>query len=278
MVEFEKMAGEAVYLVEPGVEFSLVYQYSAAGSLRIITGLRGLVSKERLTTLAVIIATTLVNNGVSHFQGKAMDEIVETVAGEEAKLTNEDIKRIAEAVKNVERSKTVTNPRREFYRAVEPDTAITGIGATPDQIAKPPKVIIPRSEFKGLSGNDSDNGNLKDPEQRVHTERLELVLVQPPLIESNRQWRFVSNGNEFGAKMLDETFKKQVLEGATDLKLAGGVILDVTLETTQDNNAGVWYNKSHSIAKVHKWRQNTEQAELLLSHPSNSEDQDHQDN
>ena len=120
MVEFEKMAGEAVYLVEPGVEFSVVYQYSAAGSLRIIAALRGLISKERLKTLAIIITTTLVNNGVSHFQGKAMDEAVQAVAGEEAKLSDEDIKRIVEAVKKIERSETVKKPRREFYRAVEP--------------------------------------------------------------------------------------------------------------------------------------------------------------
>ena len=40
--------------------------------------------------------------------------------------------------------------------------------------------------------------------------------------------------------MLDDNFKQQVLEGTTDLKLAGGVILDVTLET---KNCGC-FNKS----------------------------------
>ncbi len=150
MVQFEKMAGEAVYLMEPGVEFSLVYQYSAPGSLRIVAGLRGLVTKERLSALALIIVTTLVNNGVSHFQGKAMDEAIKAVAGEEASsLTDEDIAQIAEAVRNIERSSTVTTPRREFYRAVEPDPTITGVGAAPNEVAQPPALIVPREEFEG---------------------------------------------------------------------------------------------------------------------------------
>ncbi len=106
------------------------------------------------------------------------------------------------------------------------------------------------------------------------SERIEVVLVQGPLIESNRKWRFFWNGREEGAKMLDESFKLQILEGTTDLKLAGGVILDVTLETKQEHIDGLWHNKSFAIAEVHGWRQNPEQAEMLLSHGSDDDDQD----
>ncbi|WP_170761949.1 hypothetical protein [Ruegeria lacuscaerulensis] len=277
MVQFERMAGETVFLMEPGIEFSLVYQYSAPGSLRIIAGLRGLVTKERLSTLAIIIATTLVNNGLSHIQGKAMDEAIRAVAGAEANtLTDEDIKRIAEAVRSVERSETVTQPRREFYRAVEPDKAITGIGAAPSEKAAPPAVVVPRAEFNDRAGPAIETLIEEIESQRVVSERTEVVLVQPPLIESNRQWRFFWNGQEKGAKMLDEHFKQQVLEGTTDLKLAGGVILDVTLETTQVKRGGLWHNNSFAVVQVHGWRQNAEQAELLLSHGSDDDDQNDQ--
>lgn len=276
MVAFEKMAGEAVFLVEPGVEFSMVYQYSAPGSLRIIAGLRGLVTKERLTWLAIIITTTLINNGVGHFQGKAMDEAVKAIVGEEATLTDEDIERIVEAVRSVERSETVTKPRREFYRAVEPDEAITGVGVAPSAKAEPPAVIVPRAEFVDRADGNTDAALTIQSEPRTLSERIEVVLVSPPLIESNRQWRFFWSGKENGAKMLDDNFKLQVLEGTTDLKLAGGVILDVTLETTQVNKGGLWHNKSFAIAEVHGWRQNPEQAEMLLSHGSDDDDQNDQ--
>lgn len=263
--------------MEPGVEFSLVYQYSAPGSLRIIAGLRGLVTKERLSTLAVIIATTLVNNGFSHFQGKAMDEAIKAVAGEQAvTLTDEDIERIAEAVRSIERSETVTAPRREFYRAVEPDQAIIGVGAAPNEEDEPPAVIVPRSDFSGRTGAVIEATTDGGPEPRVLSENVEVVLANAPLIESKAKWRIFSNGHQISVKMLDEDFHQQLLNGTTQLRLAGGVLLDVTLETTQVYAEGVWKNKSYTIAEVHSWRQNPEQAELLLSHNSDDDNQDDQ--
>lgn len=276
MVEFEKMAGEAVFIMEPGVEFSVVYDSSATGSLRIIAQLRGVVTRERLRELAMIIATVLITNGVSHFQGKAMDEVVEAITGEETTLTDEDVARIAEAVKGIERSETVRTPRREFYRAVEPDDAISGVSAVPDDTTERPSLIVPRNEFLDRATARPAVEDEVNLEPRIVPNRIEVVLVQPPLIESNRQWRLFFDGREFGAKMLDEAFKQQILDGTTELKLAGGVLLDVTLETTQINESGLWKNKSFAVSEVHGWRQNPEQAELLLSHGSNDNDQDNQ--
>lgn len=277
MLHFEKMAGEAVFLMEPGVEFSMVYQYSAPGSLRIIAGLRGLVTKERLSTLAVIIATTLVNNGFAYFQGKAMDEAIRLAAGEQATtLTDEDINRIAEAVRSVERSETVTAPRREFYRAVESDQAITGVGAAPNEKKERPDLFVPRSEFADRSGALIQKAPDATPKPRVLTDRVEVVLANAPLIETKAKWRILLNGHQIPVKMLDESFKRQVLDGTTQLKLAGGVILSVTLETTQIYVNGVWQNESYAISEVHTWRQSPEQADLLLSHSSDNDDQDDQ--
>ena len=277
MVQFEKMAGETVYLMEPGVEFSMVYQYSAPGSLRIIAGLRGLVTAERLRDLALVVATVLVTNAVGHIQGKVMDEAIEAIIGGEETLSDEDIQRIADAVRNVERSETVTTPRREFYRAVEPDQAITGVGAAPNEKEERPAVVVPRSEFGTRSGAVIEKAPDGEPEPRVLTERVEVVLANAPLIESKAKWRIFSNGHQISVKMLDEYFHQQLLNGTTQLRLAGGVLLDVTLETTQVYADGVWQNKSYAIAEVHSWRQNPEQAELLLSHSSDDGDQNDQD-
>jgi hypothetical protein len=276
MVEFEKMAGEAVYLMEPGVEFSMVYQYSAPGSLRIIAGLRGIVSPERLKDLALIIATVLVTNAVSHIQGKVMDEAIEAIIGEEESLSDEDIQRIADAVRRVARSETVTAPRREFYRAVEPDQAITGVGAAPNEKKERPAVVVPRTEFGDRSGLAIEKLPAGDVEPRVLSERVEIVLANAPLIESKAKWRIFHNGHQISVKVLDENFKQQLLDGKTQLRLAGGVILDVTLETTQVYADGVWQNKSFAIPEVHTWRQNPEQAELLLSHGGDGDDQNDQ--
>lgn len=276
MVEFEKMAGEAVFLMEPSVEFSLVYESSAPGSLRIIAGLRGRVSPDRLRDLALIIATTLITNGVGHLQGKAMDEGLKAIAGEETTLTDSDITRIAEAVANIERSETVKAPRREFYRAIEQDQAITGVTAVPNDKSERPTVIVPRTEFLQRATKNAPLEENENLEPRTVPQRVEVVLVQAPLIESNRQWRLFANGLEFGAKMLDERFKLQILDGTTDLRLASGVLLDVTLETTQVNEGGLWYNKSYAVSEVHGWRQNSQQAELLLSHESDDDDQEDQ--
>lgn len=276
MVQFEKMAGEAVFLMEPGVEFSMVYQYSAPGSLRIIAGLRGVLTAERLRDLALVIATVLVTNAAGHIQGKLMDEAIESIVGEEQTLSDEDIERIAEAVRNVERSETVTAPRREFYRAVEPDQAISGVGAAPNENDERPAVVVPRSEFSDRSGAAIGIAIDGTPEPRVLSERVEVVLANAPLIESKAKWRIFSNGHQISVKMLNENFQQQILDGTTQLRLAGGVILDVTLETTQVFADGVWQNKSYAISEVHSWRQNTEQAELLLSHSGDDDDQNDQ--
>lgn len=276
MVQFEKMAGEAVYLMEPGVEFAMVYQYSAPGSLRIIAGLRGLVTKERLRDLALVIATFLVTNAVGHIQGKVMDEAIQAIIGEEEGLSEEDIQRIIEAVRNVERSETVKEPRREFYRAVEPDPAITGVGAAPNEKEEPTAVVVPRSEFGERSGAVIQKTIEGDPEPRVLSERLEVVLANAPLIESRAKWRVFFNGHQISVTMLDDKFKQQVLDRTTQLRLAGGVILDVTLETTQVFADGVWQNKSYAIPEVHSWKQNPEQAEMLLSHSGDDNDQNNE--
>lgn len=276
MVQFEKMAGEAVYLMEPGVEFAMVYQYSAPGSLRIIAGLRGLVTKERLRDLALVIATFLVTNAVGHIQGKVMDEAIQAIIGEEEGLSEEDIQRIIEAVRNVERSETVKEPRREFYRAVEPDPAITGVVAAPNEKEEPPAVVVPRSEFGERSGAVIQKTIEGDPEPRVLSERLEVVLANAPLIESRAKWRVFFNGHQISVTMLDDKFKQQVLDRTTQLRLAGGVILDVTLETTQVFADGVWQNKSYAIPEVHSWKQNPEQAEMLLSHSGDDNDQNNE--
>jgi len=277
MVEFEKMAGEAVFLMEPATEFSLVYESSATGSLRIIAKLRGLVTAERLKELAIVIATLLITNGIGHFQGKAMDEAIVSIAGEEGStLTAEDLANIAEMCRQAERSETVRTPRQEFYRAVEQDSAIVGIGAVSDDTTRRPELIVPRSEFLSRA-TDSQLAEIDELSmERTNSERIEVVLVEAPLIESKRQWRLFMNGREFGAKMLDENFKQQLLDGSTDLRLAGGIILDVTLETAQVNEDGLWRNKSFAVLEVHTWRQNPEQAELLLSHRSDEDDQEDQ--
>lgn len=272
MVEFEKMAGEAIYLFEPGVEFSLVYEYSEHGSLKIISKLKGLVTQERLIWLAILVSTTLINNAVGHFQGKAMDRVIAEIAGEQSNLTEADIARIVEGVAKAERTESVAAPRREFYRSVEVDPAISGVSAAPRETVSPPTVIVPRSEFAVRSAEPTTSDPQEQPESRKPTSRTELVLVLAPLIESNRQWRFFSNGREFGAKMLHSEFKQQILDGDTDLRLAAGVILDVTLETTQEYRDGLWYDKSYAILHVHGWRQNPQQAEMLLTNPSDSED------
>lgn len=200
MVQFEKMAGEAVFLIEPGVEFSLV----------------------------------------------------------------------------VERSETVTAPRRDFYRAVEPDKAITGVGAAPNEKEERPAVVVPRSEFSDRSGAVIEKRADGETDPRVLSERVQVVLANAPLIESKAKWRIFLNGHQISVKMLDANFQKQVLDGTTQLRLAGGVILDVTLETTQVYADGVWQNKSYAIPEVHSWRQNPAQAELLLSHSSDHDDQNEQ--
>ncbi|ATF17128.1 hypothetical protein [Phaeobacter gallaeciensis] len=273
MLEFEKMAGETVFLLEPSLEFSLVYDTSREGSLRIIAGLRGLISRERLQILATILATTLINNAVGHFQGKAMDEVAKLISEEGTTLTGQDIKRIAEAVAKIERSESIRAPRRELYRAVEQDQAIEGLSAFPSDKEMRPKVIVPREEFRERATVYSAIETENNLEPRVVPERMEVVLVQPPLIESSRQWRLFANGREFGAKMLDERFKQQILDGTTELRLAGGVILDVTLETKQVKEGELWHNKSFAVSEVHGWRQNPQQAELLLSHRSDSDDE-----
>lgn len=279
MVEFEKMAGEAVFLMEPGTEFSFVYQYSGTGSLRIVTSLRGYVTRERLKKLAYAISVVLASNTYAFVHGMGMEELVKQVVGEEeaSTLSEEDIQRIAEAVHGFERSQTVTEPRREFYRAVDDDPSITGVAIAPNDQEERPNLIVPREEFTAQTGMTGATSLEQVTEtERVSSRRVEVVLANAPLIESRAKWRVYSDGHQISAKMLDDDFKQRFLEGTTDLKLAGGVILEVTLEVTQSFQDGVWQNKSFAIIEVHSWRQNSEQAEMLLSHTGDNDDENEQ--
>ncbi len=272
-IELEKMAGEALFISEPSLQFELVFNTTAPGSLRIITWLKGQVTAERLRDLAIIVATVLTTSAVGHIQGKVMDEIYEAVKQEEPGLSDEDVRRIAEEVGRIVRNETVIAPRRELYHALESDEAVTGVGAVATDEDRKPTVIVPNSEFSSRSQRITMQESTSEETERTVPKRVEIVLVQAPLIDSKRQWRIHVDGAEYGAKMLDDEFRRKLLEGDTELRLATGIILDVTLELKQVLRDGLWHNDARSITEVHGWRQNPEQAELLLAEPGDDDDQ-----
>lgn len=148
-------------------------------------------------------------------------------------FTEEDRAMLRELSEEVGRDETVIQRRKEFYRHVEKDPSITGVGVKERPI-DPPMFVVPNTMFP-------EAGGLWDPEEakvpdRITYDEKDVILVRPALTHTARAWTFRETGfPEFDATMQDP---RVLARGGLPEQMQAGIQLRIRLKIVEENVYG----------------------------------------
>ncbi|MBX3514054.1 MAG: hypothetical protein KF750_10750 [Xanthobacteraceae bacterium] len=247
---FGEAVKEIAFILDPGLEIRLEFESATEGSLKLKAILRPLKTPEgRKGALIAIISTvllTLVADLRTYTVGKLLDRMLTTEQRQQ--LTDDDIERIARAVKGVENGKIAKEPVRELYKQLARDEAIESVGAITKAEDKP-QSPVPRSEFPKKAGIVKEVETSPKTRTKPSTERL--TLISPVLLLAQRAWKFRdSYGNEHSYVMADEKFLAQIFLGRTRLSMKQNIQITANIETQEELIEDVWTPHRRFIVKV----------------------------
>jgi hypothetical protein len=262
---FAEAVKEIAYILEPGLEIRLEFDSGTEGSLKLKAVIKSLKTPEgRRTALVSIVATIglmLVNDARGYGFGKLLDRFLAPEQRNE--LSEDDVKRIALAVIDINKGKIAKSQVQEMYKQLERDTNIESVGA----ITKPddkPTQPVPRSAFPERAGIAPPIET--STKTRIVSSTDRLTLISPVLLPTERVWRFRSPIGEFGYFMRDEKFLDDVLHGRLHLGMKQGIQITAQIETREQFEGGVWVPKHRDIIKVVRVHKKPE-AEDLFAQP-----------
>jgi hypothetical protein len=150
---FAEAVKEISYILDPGLEVRLEFESGTEGSVRLKAILRALRKPEsRRTALIAVISTvgmSLVSDLRTYGVGKLLDQYL--LPSQREQLSEQDVKRIADAVKGVNEGKIAKEPIQEMYKQLDREEAIESVGSVAKHDEKPLDPI-PRSEFQIRAG------------------------------------------------------------------------------------------------------------------------------
>lgn len=167
----------------------------------------------------------------------------------EINLTEDDKKIVLELIQAIHSSPAITEKKQAFFRSLEQDASISGVGIT-EASAKPPLMIIPSSEFAERSGVWQSMIPDEQSKRTLYPE-LEVTLISPVLLPKARSWRFQPLGlPEFSAKMEDKKFLAALENDHIRERLRTGITMEIRLKVEEIKIDGVWEIKSRSVIEV----------------------------
>jgi len=266
---------EAAYLIDPSLDLRVELSSGTEGSLSLNAILRNLRDKKgesiTLGAIALIVVSWLSHHAMDYAFEKGADLI--TGKEEHAKqFTAEQRKELQEIVGHALDRKVGHEQVQRFYREIERDPAIRGVGATTLHDVRPEQ-IVPRSEFARRAGQGVPS--IQTVNRRVTTERVRLILISPVLLPGNRRWKFRSTQGEFGAAIKDSEFTNRVLSGTTAVRMKAGIEMMVDLETIEEFRHGVWEVIERNVTHVDRLIEPPTQGDLLF--PSGDDQQSPKD-
>ena len=241
---------DLAYVIDPSLDLRIELASGTEGSLNLNTILRNLKDHKgeaiTLGAIALIALNWLGTNLLDYGFDKAMDAIT---GGDrvEQQFTPEQQKELEEIVNRAIEGKVAQPHVQRFYREVERDPAISGVGGT-QQAGTIPAVIVPRAEFPARAGHAAPI--VETIQRRVTVEQVRVVLISPVLLPGNRRWKLQSAQGEFGASIKDAEFVDSVLNGTTSIRMKSGIEMDVELETIEEFKGGVWEIIDRNVLRV----------------------------
>jgi hypothetical protein len=257
---FAEAVKEISYILEPGTDVRLEFESGLEGSLKLKAILRSLSSTDgrrgALVGVVSAVGLILINDVRQYGVGKLLDSYL--MPEQRLHLSDDDIERIAKAVKNVNDGKIAKTPVQQMYRQLERDPSIETVGSVAKPDAKPIDPI-PRSQFQvraGLVPNVEAT-----PRSRTGTTTDLLTVISPVLLNTDRTWRFGSAYGENSYHVADLAFLSDVLHGKFHLK--EGVQIVAEVETMEVLEGGVWIPKRRTILKVVRRYRKQKQIDLF---------------
>lgn len=174
-------------------------------------------------------------------------------------ISPEDKAQITKILEGASRNGVGKNHIRKFYAEIQRDQAIEAVGIATghDRI---PEDVVPREQFLARSKEPAS-----EPEStsREHTDRVDLLLVQPRLLGDNKAWRFSIAGLEFAAKVADKDFVERLLSGKTRVQMVEGVHLTADMRIEEEKQGEAWIVKSRTVVKVYVVKEISEQTSFF---------------
>ena len=241
---------DAAYVIDPSLILRIELVDSKKGSLWINSSLKGIKSKDgiqKITLRALVMAAISWFTRDRHAISKP--DVIEYLARSEidGKYTDIQIDELLQKVNYIfDRQLAASNVER-FYREIEIDPKILGVGASKSS-SKKPAGIVPRSEFRARSGLSSDITQTYNRRSRRSIQRV--TIIGPILLHASRSWRFSNAESEFTAMIKDRTFLDDLLSGRISIPMVEDVELDVDLETEEENRDGVWVVTKRTVHQV----------------------------
>ena len=143
-----------------------------------------------------------------------------------------------EMVKRVKEDPLVETASRKFFRTIEREPKITGVGVK-DSPDGQPIILVPSDQFAEAGGLwvVEDDGE----QVQVTTDVIDVVLVKPALVHTPRAWTFKPHGlPEFDAVMRDPLVLQAIESGEMPNWMREGVTLTVRFQTREVMRDGQW--------------------------------------
>ncbi|HEX8379189.1 MAG TPA: hypothetical protein VF619_01415 [Allosphingosinicella sp.] len=131
----------------------------------------------------------------------------------------------------------IRDANKRFYRNLEAEPAITGVGVGTSW-EKKPTLIVPRAEFPERGG--LWEAQEAAPQVRAIREIWDVVLLKPALVARPQSWQFFRGGLRFSAQMADPQFLLAMKDGRVPLNLREGLMMRVEVEYQESLTDEVW--------------------------------------
>lgn len=152
-------------------------------------------------------------------------------------FTEEDRELLKSLAEQAAKDPEVVSARKQFYRTVEADPAITAIGIKELPDAEP-VALVPSNQFAEAGGLWEVQPAKVEP--RITNPIVDVVLVRPTLTHTPRPWTFKVEGlPEFEAVMRDPVVLEAIGEGKY-MEMAEGIPMRLRLEVKEEFVDGEW--------------------------------------
>jgi hypothetical protein len=250
----DSAVSEISFVLDPQTEVNIGLRAGEEGSLDLRSIIRlASPSRDDLKSAAKTLATVILTLIGQNYANDFIDLFQAHVNGTETEtetLQNLTIDELKEILREVERNESVRQYRREMYKALDEDQAVTAIGAyrgpkRPEQLP-----LIPRQHFAELWTPPSEP-EAEQEKTRSSTKQVDLLVISPVLSDKKgRRWKFALDGFEFGAPVEDTEFTISLNSGTVEVPMRMGVIMTADLRIDETWNGTNWEISNRTVERV----------------------------